>query len=193
MDKTIVKKVIYYLTGIFLALCLIFYIIKGNYEFVMHIIVAGLALGLVRWADKKVKFNVVAVGGFSIWVLLHMLGGMLSFNGVRLYDTILIPILKEPFNILKYDQLLHTYVYLVIAMLLYDVAKPYIKKENFLMLLIVVLAVTGVGALNEIFELGAVVFTGSTGVGGYYNNALDLIFNLIGAIIGVIIGKRMSK
>ena len=61
------------------------------------------------------------------------------------------------------------------------------------MLLIVVLAVTGVGALNEIFELGAVVFTGSTGVGGYYNNALDLIFNLIGAIIGVMIGKRMSK
>jgi len=175
MNKSSTKKYIYYATSIFLALYLIFYIIKGNYEFVIHIIVASLAMALVMWADKNINFNPVAVGGFSIWVLFHMLGGSVSFNGTRLYDTILIPIIGEPYNILKYDQALHTYVYLVIGMLLYHAVKPHLKKENTLTLIIIILAVTGIGALNEIFELGAVVFTGSTGVGGYINNALDLI------------------
>ena len=42
----------------------------------------------------------------------------------------------------------------------------------------------GVGAFNEILELIAVVFLGAAEqVGDYFNNALDLFFNLIGSTI----------
>ncbi len=42
----------------------------------------------------------------------------------------------------------------------------------------------GFGAFNEIIELLAVLlFDATQQVGGYLNNALDLVFNLIGSII----------
>jgi putative membrane protein len=171
---------------------MIVYLIKANYEFVIYIVVAGLALWLVIFGDKHLNFHPIAVGGFSLWVFFHMIGGSLSINGIRLYDSIIIPLIGEPYNILKYDQAIHIFCYMVIALLLYGVAKSYFKKENWFTFLIVVLAATGIGALNEIFELFAVIVAGSTGVGGYFNNALDLIFNLIGSIIGVFIAKKLK-
>lgn len=47
----------------------------------------------------------------------------------------------------------------------------------------------GVSAVNEIIELSAVVFFNSSGVGDYYNNALDMVFNLAGIMIAVWCGK----
>ena len=46
----------------------------------------------------------------------------------------------------------------------------------------------GFGALTEIVELMAVLFFNATeGVGGYFNNALDQLVNLFGAVTGAII------
>ena len=44
----------------------------------------------------------------------------------------------------------------------------------------------GFGALNEVVEFAAVAFFGQTGVGGYWNTALDLVFNMLGAIVATI-------
>jgi len=41
----------------------------------------------------------------------------------------------------------------------------------------------GLGALNEIVEFIITVVVQSTGVGSYVNNALDLVFNFVGALI----------
>jgi hypothetical protein len=52
---------------------------------------------------------------------------------------------------------------------------------------LLILISLGIGALNELIELIAVVFLGATeGVGGYINNALDIVFNLFGAVISCI-------
>ena len=51
---------------------------------------------------------------------------------------------------------------------------------------LIVLGGMGIGALNEIIEFAAVVIFGQTGVGGYWNTALDLVFNLLGAIAATI-------
>jgi hypothetical protein len=41
----------------------------------------------------------------------------------------------------------------------------------------------GIGAFNEVFEFVAAAFLGaSDNVGSYANNALDLVFNLVGSI-----------
>jgi len=51
----------------------------------------------------------------------------------------------------------------------------------------------GISALNEVIEFSTVVFFNSTGVGGYYNNALDLVFNAIGAAIAVLFMHKNNK
>jgi hypothetical protein len=45
----------------------------------------------------------------------------------------------------------------------------------------------GLGALNEIIEFSAVMLVPNTNVGGYYNTALDLAFNGLGAVTATVI------
>ena len=46
----------------------------------------------------------------------------------------------------------------------------------------------GVGLINEIVELIAVVFLNAQeNVGGYLNNAIDLVYNSIGVIVAIIL------
>jgi hypothetical protein len=45
----------------------------------------------------------------------------------------------------------------------------------------------GLGAVNEIIEFIAVLSVPDTNVGGYYNTALDLVFNGAGAVIAMVI------
>ena len=57
---------------------------------------------------------------------------------------------------------------------------------------ILVLAGAGVGVVNEIIEFVAAWMIPETGVGGYTNTMLDLVFNMIGATIamGWVIGRN---
>jgi putative membrane protein len=45
---------------------------------------------------------------------------------------------------------------------------------------------SGLGAINEVLEFLAVVSVPDTNVGGYENTALDLVCNLLGALLAVI-------
>ena len=45
----------------------------------------------------------------------------------------------------------------------------------------------GLGAVNEIIEFSAVLMLPDTNVGGYYNTALDLCFNGLGAVVAVLV------
>ncbi|MEK6824495.1 MAG: hypothetical protein AABY02_01455, partial [Nanoarchaeota archaeon] len=49
---------------------------------------------------------------------------------------------------------------------------------------VVALASMGLSVINELVEFGAVVFIEKTGVGGYFNTSLDLLFNTLGAVVG---------
>ena len=55
------------------------------------------------------------------------------------------------------------------------------------MSIVVVMGGLGIGALNEILEFLVTVVVPKTGVGGYINTSLDLVSDLIGAIIAMII------
>ncbi len=186
------KKLPLYGIIVFLICYLFFYLAKQNYEFVTYILVVFIAIGIVMWTDKLFDYTTIAIWGFSIWVLLHMLGGSVDIGKVRLYDLILIPLVGEPYNILRFDQFIHFFCYVVIAMLLYSIAKKHLKSESGMTSFIVMMAALGIGGLNEIIEFGTVVIFNTTGVGGYYNTALDLVFNLIGAIVGVMLAVRFS-
>ena len=52
--------------------------------------------------------------------------------------------------------------------------------------IVIAMAGLGVGGLNEIIEFIATVVMPETGVGGYMNTALDLVADLVGAVLAVI-------
>lgn len=168
-------------------------LVAKNYEFIGYwVVLVGLFLVVVK-LDKKYNFPLPAIWFFSIWSMLHMAGGLIVINSTRLYDLILIPLIGDPFFILKYDQVIHAYCYFAIAILVYFILKKYIPNKNALIYTSIMVAF-GVGGLKEIIEFTMVVFANAgTAVGGYYNNALDLVTNLIGAIIGVICTRKIWK
>jgi putative membrane protein len=127
---------------------------------------------------------------------MHMAGGGLFFGGTKLYEIILLPIVGEPFNIFKYDQLVHAIGFGVATLLVFQLLKPLLKKNDrkwTALSIVVVMAGLGIGALNEILEFAVTIVAPSTGVGGYTNTALDLVFNLLGAIIAMFFIRKKEN
>jgi len=173
-----------------------YFAVNGNYEFINYAITNSLFILLLYWTDKKFKYYFWAKWGFVLWLLLHVLGGSLSINGVRLYDTILINFIGAPLHILRYDQVVHAFCYFIITTFAYSIMVSFAgKKTNKITIAVLALLIgMGVGAMNEISEFNAVIFSGAAEkVGDYYNNALDLVFNFLGSLISVLILSFRKK
>lgn len=169
-------------------------LIDKNYEFLGYWIVLVVLFLLVIRLDKKFNFPLWGISLFSIWSILHMAGGLIKINGTRLYDLMLIPLIGDPFYILKYDQVIHAFCYFAISVLVFYVLKNYFNKKNSALLVFATLAALGIGLLNEVVEFGMVVFADAAdAVGGYHNTALDLVFNLIGSIFGPLVAKKLTR
>ena len=111
-----------------------------------------------------------------------MAGGNLRVADDVLYSMQLIPIF------LRYDQLVHCFGFGTATLVCHHLLQPYLKTEDVnwgMLAILIVLMGCGVGALNEIVEFIAVIVMPETNVGGYNNTMLDLVFNLIGALIAV--------
>jgi len=175
---------------------LVYFVSLGNYEFISYAVVVGLLYYIVLRADKYYNFPVYAIWLFAIWVASHMLGGAIYIGGTRLYDLILIPLFNGggEFVMLKYDQAIHAYCYIAFAILVYYMLKKHFKSgQTKALVLFTILAAIGIGLLNEVIEFALVVFADAAdAVGGYYNTALDLVFNLIGAIMGAILAWKLD-
>jgi len=175
---------------------LFYYLSIGNYEFIWYIAIMLVLFGLVGFTLRKTNFNYLILWGLSIWGLLHVLGGGLIVKGEVLYALELIPIwVTENFYVLKYDQFVHCYLYFVMVFVIWSLLKKELVKGSNLYLIypLVVLCSVGIGALNEIAEFIPVLLFEETGVGGYYNTAWDLVFNFIGAVLGVVVLKVFRK
>lgn len=166
----------------------IYYISIKNYEFLWYVAVLVFFFVLVGATLHRSKFDYVILWGLSIWGLLHMAGG-----GVRIGDSVLyawemikIANVGDTF-ILKFDQFVHFYGFAVTTLVAHHLLKPYWNNNvNYKIVYPALAAISmGLGALNEIVEFTAVVLFSETGVGGYFNTALDLVFNTFGAIFAV--------
>lgn len=174
----------------------IYYISIKNYEFLVYIGVLVALFVLVAGTLRKTGFSYALLWGLSLWGLMHMAGGGVRINGATLYSLKLIPIMEtSEYFILRFDQFVHAYLYFVMVFVIYqllkDKIKPSLNKRVFYAVLLLVSV--GVGAGNEIVEFSTVLFFEKTGVGGYYNNSWDLVFNALGALIAVIILTAKGK
>ncbi len=176
-------------TYLFLAVLLIYFILRGNYEFIGYAVVVGLLYFVVLKLDKKYNLPVYSIWLFVAWIFMHLLGGSVYIAGTKLYDLVLINLIDRggEFVILKYDQFVHAYCYFAFSIIIYYILQKHMKSgQKSALVIFAILSALGIGLLNEVIEFGMVLFAGAAdAVGGYYNTALDLVFNLIGALVGV--------
>lgn len=173
----------------------VFFLSIGNYEFIVYILTMAILISLVVFSRRKAEYPPAILWALSIWGLAHMAGGGVPVNGSVLYNLHLVPIVEtENIFILKYDQLVHAYGFGVTAWLLRHLLLRHFPDTNHTWTGFVfpALGAMGLGAVNEIIEFTAVLLVPDTNVGGYYNTALDLVFNALGAIIAMLIARTRA-
>lgn len=176
----------------------VYYLIIRDYEFLWYVAVLVALFVLVLLTIKRSKFDLVVLWGLSIWGLLHLAGGGIPVGESVLYAFRLVPIIDRggEFYILKFDQIVHAFGFAVSTLIVYQLLRPQLK-EKFRPVVIIFAAMLGgmgLGVVNEIVEFLAVITFPETGVGGYYNTALDLVFNTVGALLaGIYIKYKYIK
>lgn len=168
----------------------IYYLSIRNFEFLWYVAVLLFFFFLILLTIRKSNFDYLILWGLSIWGLLHMAGGGVKIGEGVLYKVMLLPIVNngDGLTILKFDQAVHIYGFFIATLVVYHLLKPYISsKPNWKVIYFVLIAAgTGLGALNEMVEFIAVLLFPETGVGGYNNTSLDLISNLVGAVLATV-------
>ena len=171
-----------------------------NYEFVLYAAVVALAGICVIARQRSAALPLSDLWGLALWGLLHMAGGNAYVGDVKLYDVTLVPLIGPPYDILSYDHVVHFFGFGVATSICLHVLRGYLpdgsfgsarpnKPLNATLCILVVLMGLGVGAVNELVEFVAVIAMPETGVGGYENTLLDILFNLFGAVTAVMIRR----
>ena len=163
---------------------------RSNIEFLAYLaIVLLLGVLFIRFLQKE-YLQLHELYLLSFWGLLHIMGGLLIFsNGSNLYSQIIIDIVNNGggYVMLKMDQVIHMYGFGLVAYIMTRLLKEKTQHTQTSALFIGIFAVMisiGFGALNEVVEFMVVLLVEFNGVGDLYNMGLDLIFNLVGAMIG---------
>jgi putative membrane protein len=160
-----------------------------NYEFLAY---AGtiVVVNTILYATlSRTRFPGYILWGIALWGLLHMMGGsVMTADGV-LYAYRIYPFLDRggDFYILKMDQVIHAFLYGIVGLMFLHLIRRFIGTTHpWFIAFLAVFAAAGFSVLNEIVEFLAAVNLPHTGVGGYENTVLDLIFNLTGALCAVL-------
>jgi hypothetical protein len=152
-----------------------------NYEILYYSALIYLAVIVILFLYRdKLNLNFKHYLALSLLWLSNLAGSNLYFNGQKLYDIW--------FFWLRYDNIMHTVGCFVIAYLIFAIFEkqfmPILNKNPKIFFSMLVLITLGIGAIYEIIELFAVVLLDAgPAVGTYYNNAMDLIYNFVGASI----------
>lgn len=162
----------------------------GNYEFIVYVVTMAILIALVGGSLRKAEYPPAMLWALSAWGLAHMAGGGVPVQGEVLYNLQLVRLVDtNQFFILKYDQLVHAYGFGVTAWVLHHLMTRHFPdtRGTATALVYPVIGAMGLGAVNEMIEFVAVLSVPETNVGGYYNTALDLVFNAGGAVAAMLV------
>ena len=183
-------------TGLYMVLAVAGAMGAGNREFIIYISVMIVVITTIFKVHRRYPLTVPLLWSFSVWGLLHMAGGLVTIpqgwarEGPHdvLYSWWIIP------RYLKYDQLTHAYGFGITSWLCWHIVKGALRSPDGSpvrptpgMLLLCVAAGMGFGAFNEVVEFAATRILPDTNVGDYANTGWDLVANLVGSLIAVMI------
>lgn len=174
------------------------FLILGNWEFLIYVVTMILLMALIGLNLHRAAFPLPMLWALTVWGFLHMAGGGVPVGEGVLYAAVLIPIVSDGMNeltILKYDQVVHFYGFAVTAWALRHLLIRHFPatRGTWTAVLYPALAACGLGTANEIIEFTAVLTTPETGVGGYGNTMLDLVFNAAGAFAAVALAAAADR
>jgi len=165
-----------------------------NYSFTYFAFVIVCLIYVAVAHYKTLNLNRGVVFGLSIFGFLHLLGGNYFLSdGTLLYYYEFIP------GFFRYDNLIHFFGTSLGTIVVHNILKPHIDKyiflkHEFLFYFLLFLMVEGMGALNEVIEFFAVIHLDSANIiGGYLDNSLDLVFNMLGAITSCLLLVKRNK
>lgn len=194
-ERTIAQRTAVFTVG-YIVFFSVHALLANNYEFIFYSAIMLTLLLIVARVYRRVQLSDWIILSLSAFGLLHLAGGNLYYHGIKLYD---LSYLNGNFH---FDNIVHTLGIFLATLIVYNVIHPFIDqriKNNYVLFyLVLILMALGVGSINEIIELTAVVFLNAgASVGDYLNNALDIVFNLIGAVLAVTvihqyIGRRVK-
>ena len=172
------------------------FLAAGSAEFVGYVITLVVFLGLVAATQRAAQFPALILWGLAVWGLAHMAGGGVRTDDGVLYSYVVLPLVGDgELVLLKYDQIVHFFGFGVATLVLWHVL-----RRNFPALdgtktiyAFAILGGMGLGVLNELIEFTAVLVIPDTNVGGYYNTALDMVFNTLGAITAAVLASVLSQ
>jgi hypothetical protein len=182
-------------TGLYLVTASAVSVGLGNDEFLFYIVVMLVLIAVVWFVHGAISLPGPLLWALSIWGLTHMAGGLIPLpadwpidGNIRvLYSLWLVP------DRLKYDQIVHAYGFGVATWVCWHGIRTAIASRGgdaaptVGLLLLAALAGTGLGALNEIIEFAVTLMVPETNVGGYSNTGWDLVANLVGSTLAVIL------
>lgn len=194
MDKQLWALVI--VNALYLLAFGVLAFMTGNGEFLLYVfIVVGVA-SMLLWSLPYTKMPSWLLWLLTLWGFGHLAGGLWPTSYGVLYSNILIPIVGEPYNVLKYDQFLHLYGFIIASMGLWYILRPQLANRHspFVIAFFIFFTCLGIGGLNEVMEFFVTVLFAVNYVGGYENTALDLLSNAVGSLIGsLIVGFKLAQ
>lgn len=184
-------------TALYMLIATPFALAHQNTEFLFYIGIVILFAVIIVFIDRKVHFSQGLLWALSLWGLMHMLGGLLEIpeswphagEHAVLYSWWIIP------GYIKYDNPTHAYGFAVATWVCWEALKggyPNIKPTLGILALCA-FAGMGLGALNEVIEFAATLMIPGTNVGGYINTGWDLVANLIGSLMTVLLIALFTK
>lgn len=181
-------------TGVYIVTGIIHALSIKNGEFVLYALVLIPVLGVGYYLLYLLRLPVYLAWLLALLGALHLAGGTILVNGEVLYNYVLISIPNwTGLTIWKFDQLVHPYGAFVVALIAYAALRRWTPLPTLAIVPIAFLIANGAGALNEVVEFVTAITIPDTNVGGYYNTALDLFFNMLGAGVGSVAAFVVNK
>jgi putative membrane protein len=180
----------------YVAVFTAWFLASGNLEFVVYVAQMGVAIGVLAATARAAEYPVEMLWALSLWGLMHMAGGAVRVGDGVLYSFVLVPVVAVGDTaILKYDQVVHAYGFGVSAWVLWRLAVRFypVLRGGKPLYVFCAFAAMGLGAFAEICELMAKLIAPETNVGGYYNNAVDLVFNGVGITVALALVSRRER
>lgn len=158
---------------------------QGNTEFLIYAVSMVVFISIVAYLHREVRYSATALWLLAFWGLMHMIGGTIPIDPTLAApdaSPVLYSLRIHP-DLPRYDQITHTFGFFSATVACWESAQVLIKAKPGLHLSITAMLMgMGLGAINEVLEFFATLFT-ETNVGGYTNTGWDLVSNTIGAIL----------
>ncbi len=169
-------------SGVFL----VYGIATDNSQLIYYIPITVMFTGIIALIHRSVGFHMAVLWALAGAAIGNMAGGVLVVGGAALYQ---LPVL----GLIGYDKVFHAFAAGVVAWASLEALSSWGLRRTFALGFAATMIALGGGALVEVVEYFGSILIEDASVGGYINNAQDLIANTLGATIGTTLAYRFHR